>query len=43
MENELKSTINVGRLCNYLYTTDSLFMENEAKNTKVQNKNVNEE
>lgn len=42
LKNELKSTINVGRLCNYLYTTDNLFMENEAENTKIQNKNINE-
>ncbi len=40
-DNELINTINVGKLCNYLYITDNLFMENEAKNTKVQNNNIN--
>lgn len=39
---ELRSTIEVGRLCNYLYITDHLFMENEAKNTEKQNHNVDE-
>ena len=43
LKNELKSTMNVGKLCNYLYTTDNLFMENDAKNTKVQNNNVDKE
>lgn len=33
--NELESTINVSKLCNYLYTTDKLFMENETKNTEI--------
>lgn len=41
-ESELKSTIKVGRLCNYLYTTDRLFMENETKNTEKQNHKINE-
>ncbi len=31
---EFENTINVGKLCNYLYTTDHLFMENEAKETE---------
>lgn len=39
---EFESTIEVSRLCNYLYTTDRLFMENEAKNREIQNGNVNE-
>lgn len=41
-QNELKMTIEVGKLCNYLFTTDKLFMENEAKNSKEQNHNINE-
>lgn len=40
-KNELKSTILVGKLCNYLYTTDHLFMENEAKKEEKQNYNIN--
>lgn len=40
-DNELINTINVGKLCNYLYITDKLFMENEAKNTKVEDNNIN--
>ncbi len=39
---EMKQTINVSKLCNYLVTTDILFMENEAKNTKEQNDKVYE-
>lgn len=42
-DTELKNTIEVGRLCNYLFTTDKLFMENEAKNTEEQNHYVNEQ
>ena len=38
----MKQTINVSKLCNYLVTTDILFMENEAKNTKEQNDKVYE-
>lgn len=38
---EIQSTITVSKLCNYLFTTDQLFMENEAKNTEKQNHNVN--
>ena len=41
-QNELKMTIEVGKLCNYLFITDKLFMENEAKNSKEQNNNINE-
>lgn len=40
-KNEMKSTIEVSKLCNYLVTTDKLFMENEAKNTKEQDNEVN--
>lgn len=40
--NELQSTIMVGNLCNYLYITDRLFMENEAKNTEKQNHKIDE-
>jgi hypothetical protein len=40
---ELKTTTKVGKLYNYLFTTDRLFMENEAKNTKEQNHYVNEQ
>ena len=43
LKNELLNTINVSKLCNYLYNTDKLFMENEAEDTKVQNKNINKE
>lgn len=39
---EIESTIEVGKLCNYLFMTDRLFMENEAKNRKVQNGNIDE-
>lgn len=39
---EIQSTITVSKLCNYLFTTDRLFMENEAKNTEKQNHNINE-
>ena len=38
---EILSTIDVGKLCNYLYITDNLFMENEAKYSKEQDKNIN--
>ena len=38
---ELKNTIEVGNLFNYLFTTDKLFMENEAKDTKEQDHNIN--
>lgn len=33
-KSEMTSTINVSKLCNYLYTTDRLFMENEAEYAK---------
>ncbi len=36
-KSELKNTLEISRLCNYLVTTDKLFMENEAKNTEEQN------
>lgn len=39
---EFDSTIEVAKLCNYLFTTDKLFMENEAKNRKIQNNNIDE-
>lgn len=42
-DTELNMTVKVGKLCNYLYLTDKLFMENEAKNTNIQNQNINEE
>lgn len=38
---EFESTLEVGRLCNYLIMTDKLFMENEAKDGKIQNDNIN--
>lgn len=41
LNSEIKSTMEVSKLCNYLYTTDKLFMENEAKDTKKQNNEVN--
>ena len=41
MKDELKSTIKIAKLCNYLVTTDKLFMENEAKYSKEQDKNIN--
>ena len=40
---ELLNTINVSKLCNYLYTTDKLFMENEAKNTKEEYHKIDEQ
>lgn len=40
---EINSTIEVSKLCNYLVTTDKLFMENEAKNAKEQNHKINEQ
>ena len=40
-DKEILSTINVSKLCNYLYITDNLFMENEAKYSKEQNHNIN--
>lgn len=39
---ELITTMEVSKLCNYLITTDKLFMENEAKNAKEQNNKVYE-
>lgn len=39
---EMKQTINISKLCNYLVTTDILFMENEAKNPKEQNNKIYE-
>lgn len=41
-KNEIASTIEVGKLCNYLFITDKLFMENEAKYSKEQNHNIEE-
>ena len=40
-KSEMAKTIDVARLCNYLVTTDKLFMEQEAENTKEQKTNVN--
>ena len=42
-KSELKTTIDVANLCNYLVSTDKLFMENEAKNSEKQNHNINEQ
>lgn len=39
---EINNTKNVATLCNYLVTTDKLFMENEAKNTKEQDGKIYE-
>lgn len=41
-KDEFLSTIKVSELCNYLFTTDRLFMEHEAKNTKKENGNIDE-
>ena len=41
-KSEMAKTIDVARLCNYLVTTDKLFMEQEAENTKEQKTKVNE-
>lgn len=41
-KNELAKTIEVGKLCNYLFITDKLFMENEAKNTQKQDHYIEE-
>ena len=37
---EILKTKEVSMLCNYLVTTDKLFMENEIKNTKEQNDKI---
>ena len=42
-KSELKTTIDVANLCNYLVSTDKLFMENETKNSEKQNHNINEQ
>ena len=42
MEEEIKSTIKIAKLCNYLVTTDKLFMENEAKYPKEKDDKVYE-
>lgn len=39
---ELASTLEVGKLCKYLYITDELFTKNEAKNSVEKNQNVDE-
>lgn len=39
---EIITTMEVSKLCNYLITTDKLFMENEAKNTEEQKTQVYE-
>lgn len=41
-DNELLTTIEVSKLCNYLFITDRLFMENEAKYSKEQNHKIEE-
>ena len=41
--NEMTNTINVSNLCNYLYITDKLFMENKHENTKKENNKINKE
>lgn len=40
-KNEIKALKNVTDLCNYLYKANGLFMENEAKNTKKQDHEIN--
>ena len=40
--NEITSVNKVSKLCNYLYTTDKLFMEQEKKYTDKKNGKVNE-
>ena len=42
-KNEMKNVKKVSEICNYLYITDNLFMENETKNTKEQNNKINKE
>lgn len=41
-DSELNTTLNIGKLCNYLFTTDRLFMENETEDSKKENHNINE-
>lgn len=41
-ECELQNTIKVSNLCNYLYETDRLFMEQQQENTNVQDHYIKE-
>ena len=41
-KNEMTSLINVSKLCNYLYITNNLFMEEQAKKSKIQDHQINE-
>lgn len=41
-KSEIVATTEVSKLCNYLFTTDRLFMENETKNSEKQDNKINE-
>ena len=40
-DSEIKNVIEVSKLCNYLYITNNLFMEDKSINPQKQNSDVN--
>ena len=40
-KSEIKNVIEVSKLCNYLYITNNLFMEDKSINPQKQNSDVN--